>query len=200
MAQLYLTLGQNGGIWSGKPNAVTGTGTVYLETSGVTEPLYQAASNASTTTSTFKVVVVGQSGDILSSNRNGDLTSTWSTVHTASKPLQAVAYGNSMWVAGGDNNLVLHSTDGTTWTEAQGAVKTSTTWVWASYGNGKFVMVGTKTLQGKQVGAAQYSTDGINWTEASTGAQYPLQSVAYSPDLNVFVAVGNNGTIVSVNG
>lgn len=200
MAQLYLTIGQNGGIWSGKPNAVTGTGTIYLETSGVTEPLYQAASNASTTTSTFKVVVVGQSGDILSSNRNGDSTSTWTKVHTASKPLQAVAYGNGIWVAGGNGNLVLHSANGTTWTEAQGAVKTSTTWAWAAYGNGKFVMVGTKTLQGNQVGAAQYSTDGITWTEASTGAQHPLQSVAYSPDLNVFVAVGNNGTIVSVNG
>ena len=200
MAQLYLTLGQNGGIWSGKPNAVTGTGTIYLETSGVTEPLYQAASNASLTTSTFKVVVVGQSGDILLSNRTGDAPSTWSTVHTASKPLQAVAYGNGMWVAGGNNNLVLHSSNGTSWTEAQGAVKTSTTWAWAAHGNGKFVMVGTKTLQGKPVGAAQYSTDGINWTEATTGAQDPLQSIAYSPDLNVFVAVGDNGTIVSVDG
>jgi hypothetical protein len=199
MTTLYLTLGQSGGIYTGKPNSVTGSGTLHKESSGTSEALYQAASDASPTTSTYKVVVVGNAGSILLSNRNGLNTGTWTTVHTAPEALYGVAYGNGRWVAVGHNNRVVVSYDGTTWTESKGA-QPGAGWNWITFGNGKFVAVGGQVINGVDTGVAMYSSDGTTWTKAGTGAKYHLQSVAYSPELNVFVAVGTNGSLVSVNG
>jgi hypothetical protein len=298
---LYLTLGQNGGIWNGKPNTVTNTNDLVKESSGVSEALYEAASNApipttdvtftassysgsgttgvfryvteqvgggsetvvsgtnqvatlagvgwfitgtgvtngritsktstlvSTSTAgstvtrtyavtfvvsagsfsssasyqfvpTFKVVVVGTAGSILLSYRDGDATGTWTKVKQASSGLEGVAYGNGNWVAVGQNNLVLTSTDGNTWTESRGAFP-GAQWNWIAYGNGKFVAVGSGTVNGASVGAVMFSTNGgASWTRGNSGTTNHLQSVAYSPTLNVFVAVGNNGAIVTVNG
>jgi len=200
MTTLYLTLGASGGIWTGKPNAQTGTGVLHKETSGTSESLYQSAASNVTTTSTFKAVVVGYGGSILLSNRVGNNTGTWATVHSATQPLLAVAYGNGHWVAAGNNNLVLTSSNGSTWTEKAGAVK-GAQWTWAAYGNGTFVVVGGFINKGKDTGVVMFSTDnGATWTRGNAGGASHLQSVAYSPQLNVFVAVGTDGSLVSVNG
>lgn len=196
---LYITLGNNGGIWTGKPNAVTGTGVLHKEASGVTEPLYQAATDSDGTQSTFKVVVVGTGGSILLSNRTDDQSGTWAKVHTASRGLCGVAYGNGIWVAVGFGNTVLTSTNGSTWTARTGAMAASD-WLWIEYGNGQFVAVGGATVNGQAIGTIMYSTDGITWTKGNPGTSNTLQSVAYSPDLNIFVAVGNNGSIVTAKG
>jgi hypothetical protein len=200
MNGLYVTLGNDGGIYIGKPNKTSSTtSTVYKEASGVVEPLFQAASDANGTTSTFKLVVVGYNGSILLSNRTNDNPSTWSKVHQASQSLSGVAYGGGLWVAVGNRNLVVTSTNGTTWTERQGAFS-GADWTWIEYGNGQFVACGGATAAGRGVGTIMFSTNGINWTRGNSGTTNLLQSIAYSPTLNMFVAVGNNGTIVSVKG
>jgi len=299
---LYLTLGQNGGIWNGKPNTVTNTSALVKETSGVSEALYEAASNSpipttdvtftatsysgsgttgvfryvtqqvgggvevvtsgekkvanlaqlgwfvtgtgvtkgritsqstaivNTTTvgstvtrtyevtlvvtsgsfsssssyqfiPTFKVVVVGTAGSILLSYRDGDATSTWSKVHQATNGgLEGVAYGDGKWVAVGSNNKVLVSTNGSSWTQSTGSFP-GAQWNWITYGNGTFVAVGSATVNGQSLGAVMYSSDGgATWTKGNSGTKSHLQSVAYSPNLNKFVAVGNDGAIVTVNG
>lgn len=201
MNGLYVTLGNDGGIWIGKPNKTSSTtSTVYKEASGVVEPLFQAASNADGVSSTFKLVVVGYNGSILLSNRTNDEPGTWTKVKQASQSLSGVAYGGGKWVAVGNKNLVLTSNDGTTWTERQGAFP-GADWTWIEYGNGTFVACGGATVAGQGVGAIMFSTDGgLTWTKGNSGTKSLLQSIAYSPTLNMFVAVGNNGSIVSVKG
>lgn len=301
MPQLYLTLGQNGGIWINKPNAVTGTGVLVKEASGTTEALYSAASDSplpttavtftattvsasgttgvfryvtqqvgagsetvisgtnaiattaqkgwlvdgtgvssipvvsksnslvssvttgSTVTRTYdtsvviqsgtfsvsssytfipttKIVVVGTGGSILLSNRNGTNPGTWQTVHSAGTPLFGIAYGNGSWVAVGQGNKVLTSTDGYTWTTRVGAQKSSD-WQWITYGNGTFVAVGGAVVNGQEIGTVMFSTDGgVTWTRGNSGSKKSLSSIAYSPELNKFVAVGVGGAIVTVDG
>lgn len=196
----YITLGNDGGIWIGKPNTTTGSGVLRKEASGVVEVLYQAACDNEDTSGAFNVIVVGQSGSILRSQRNGDDPGTWTKVHQASYGLEGIAYGGGKWIAVGKNNLVVTSTNGTTWTESRGAYS-GAQWNWLAYGNSKFVAVGSATVGGQSVGAVMYSDDGgLKWIKGNAGTSSHLQSVAYSPTLNVFVAVGNNGAIVTVKG
>jgi len=197
---LYLTVGTGGGIWNGRPD---GSVTLYKENTFTGETLYQIASNHDGSSSTFTVVVVGEGGSIFNSARTGANHGTWNKVHsgTTSTALYSAAFGillNPIWVAGGANNTVLYSPNSTNWYSGNGAVK-GAQWTWAAFGNGQFIMVGNKTVNGQKQGAAQMSTNGVDWVEAAPGTKNILQSVAYSPDLNVFVAVGDNGAIVSVN-
>lgn len=50
------------------------------------------------------------------------------------------------------------------------------------------------------VNAIMTSPDGITWTTRSQSTATPLLSVTWSPDLTLFVAVGNNKIITSPNG
>jgi hypothetical protein len=193
--KLYLTAGSNGGIWIGKPNTETSSGVLTKEASGTTETLYQATSNASTAT-TYKIIIVGEAGGIFLSNRTGDTTSTWAKVHQDSNPLYACAYGNGVWIAAGDNNTILSSPDGTTWTARTSPIENAF-WRWAEFGAGKFIIVGGATSNTK--GYIISSTDGITWTRQDSGVNQTLQAVAYSPELNIFAVVGNNGTILTGN-
>jgi hypothetical protein len=63
------------------------------------------------------------------------------------------------------------------------------------------VAVGQVTVNGQSKAAMMYSEDqGVTWIKGNPGTTKPLQSIAYSPQLNKFVAVGDNGVIVTVNG
>jgi hypothetical protein len=307
IANLYITLGTNGGIWTGKPNTVTNTGTLYKEVSGTTEVLYSSTSNGpgnltrnsytatnslgtagsnifqhrykysitngvttviegeagiftsvakgwlvsgtgisggvsmapitnksvseSTSSSgattyftkdisltvsstyasfsalgeynfypNYQVVVAGAGGSILLSNRYGLNTGTWSTVYSAGTPLYGSAYGNGRWVVVGEGNKVVTSSDGYTWTARSGSQRAAN-WNWVAYGNGTFVAVGGAIINGQEIGTVMFSTDnGATWTTGNSGTKNTLSSVAYSPELNKFVAVGANGAIVTVNG
>lgn len=193
--KLYFTTGTNGGIWTGKPNKRTATGVLNREESGVTEALYGAAASDGDGTN-FQIVVVGIQGSILLSNRVGVSAGTWTKVHQAAGPLYAVAWGNDIWVAVGKDNLVYRSTDGSTWTQVKGAFP-GATWNWVAYGGGQFIAVGGAIVNGQSVGAMMSSTNGISWSRLNSGTTSTLQGVAYSPTLNKWVAVGDNGTIVS---
>jgi uncharacterized repeat protein (TIGR02543 family) len=77
---------------------------------------------------------------------------------------RTVAYGNGVFVAGGENNNIAWSDDGgKNWHEAPPPAISSPTpikWQSVAYGNGVFVAV---SLNGKAV----YSADGQNWTEST---------------------------------
>jgi hypothetical protein len=206
---LYLTTGYGGSIWNGRPNPADPPPQLYKEYSdpSSTEYLYQIAADNVVFNAEFTAIVVGDEGSIIGSNRNGAEIAQWDILHTASGPLYGIAYGNNTWIACGKNNLVVKNTGGTTWTEHQGAVP-GAKWQWMTFGAGRFVAVGGVTLpdpnnpgQDIKSGAIMYSDDdGATWIKGNSGTDKYLYSVTYSPELNIFVAVGEGGAIVSVNG
>jgi hypothetical protein len=190
-------------IYRGKPDGTTPL--VPEDTGGGYAITAIAANNNTISGGTFTAVAVTSGGHILKSTRNGDAAGTWTNVANLPAALEGVAYGNGHWVAVGQPNAVYTSTNATTWTKTKGAIS-GAVWSWVTYGNGKFVAVGgavhtqaNGNLESK--GVIQYSTDnGATWTLGNAGTKNVLTSIAYSPTLNKFVAVGYNGTIVSVNG
>ena len=106
--------------------------------------------------------------------------------------LRSITYSFSLgiFVAVGDDNVVLTSYDSVEWkfqTRPTTNVLNSVTY---SENLGLFVAVG-------QSGTIITSSDGINWTVQTSPTTYILSSVTYSEDLNLFVAVGLNGTILT---
>jgi hypothetical protein len=208
----YMYGGVAGQIWSGALVVSGSNGQIHLETTPNTGiQINQIAASATTTTNTFKAIApyfnfnnstqqLQPGGGILVSSRTGNSFSTWSSAYTDSTiNYFSSCYGNGKYIIGGNNNTILYSTDAVTWTKTKGAIP-GAVWWYAAYGNGKYVMVGYKTVNSQDIGVVQYSTDGINWTAGNAGTSKRLYSIAYSPDLNIFVAVGAGGSIVSVKG
>ena len=76
--------------------------------------------------------------------------------------LNAVAFGNGMWVAVGSNATIATSTDGANWTQQNPPAISNPNgtlgFTNVSYGDGMWVAVG------QLPGVAIYSTDGVNWS------------------------------------
>ena len=220
---LYLTFSggtdtKGGAIFNGKPDPSRPAPQLYREyrSTDVNEVFYQADSNSEPYYPDFQVGVVTSKttgGQILASTRYGDSFQTWSSVHTSSVGLQGLAWvpGTATWVAVGENNTVVRSTNGIAgpWSESKGAIA-GATWKWITYGKGRLVSCGHATMPDPvdpvhttlDQGAIMYSDDdGATWAKANAGTgKNQLHAIAYSPELNVFVAVGDGGSIVSVNG
>jgi len=137
-------------------------------------------------------------GKVAYSSDNG---ATWTPVTTAifdEKTIDAIAYGNNKFVAGGRYGFISYSSDGINWTDIKDPViyttnssgRTVTVGINAiAYGNGIFVIGGDS-------GAAAASTDGITWTSAGDGI-LGINSINYKAEINaiafgggVFVAGG----------
>ena len=202
---LFLVGDSNGRIWrstNGVPcdfydvdrSEGTANNPVLEEEINTTGEIMQIASNLEDHSWTnYRAVAITSNGRILYSNRNAATAGTWSTAASGLSGLYALVYGDGVGVAAGDNDSIWTSTNGTSWTQRTG-VWAGTNWNWAAYGNGKFVIVGTQ-------GHIVYSTDnGITWTRAKSGTVNELKSIAYSPTLNKFVAVGAHRTIITVKG
>jgi len=227
MINLYLTTGMNGSIWSGRPNIDDGAPQLYEEyraTNG--EIFYSIAHNADLNTGEtdpFNAIACGSKGSLMYSLRQGVFVGEWALSHTASGGLNSISYGADVYVAVGPNNLVIRSEDsGATWSESSGAIP-GATWWWITAAREpsgwRFVAVGNTSIidpadPGMQnrivTGAIMYSDDGgVTWIKGNVDANAPLNSITYSPELNVYVAVGNKHlsasgqptvTIVSVDG
>jgi hypothetical protein len=100
--------------------------------------------------------------------------------------LNSVAYGNGLFVAGGEYGAILTSTDGARWTPRTSLVTTKSL-TSVAQGNGTLVAVG-------DLGAIVTSTNGIQWRTATSGTVNRLNDVCYGD--GKFVAVGAYGTIV----
>jgi hypothetical protein len=193
---LYLTGSNNGAIFNGQPKP--GGFPLTRETTDTSQTIWQIAANNVPGSANFICIAVGDGGAVLKSTRVSDTTCNWSTVYNAGVPMYGMAYGNGIWVGVGDNNTVIRSTNnGTSWTKSKGTTP-SATWTWMTYGGGKFVAVGGARVGNDTKGAIMYSTDGITWTKGNAGTASLLHGVAYSPDLGIFVACGDNGALVSV--
>lgn len=107
-----------------------------------------------------------------------------------SKMWNSVAYGNGIFVVGGENGYVTTSTDeGTTWLAPKQLVTTGA-WGSAIYANGSFMMLNFHT------GKLATSTDGITWTIRDTYSLEYWRSLAYGN--GIYVAVGPSyGTIMT---
>lgn len=133
-------------------------------------------------------VVVGESGTILTSpdgfnwaERSSGATEWW---------FDAVAFGNSQYVAPGGNNgsgpiAIIASSNGSNWTRT--ALLTPGDFYSIGFGGGDFVAVGA---QGKIL----TSSDGVNWTARPPETQNSLRGVAF--DGTTFIVTGWDGTIL----
>jgi len=88
--------------------------------------------------------------------------------------VNAIAYGNGMFVAGGGRSKIAYSSDGITWkaatTSALGTIDINV----IAYGNGMFVAGGYN-------GKMAYSSDGVTWTAVadSTFGTSDIYAIAY---------------------
>jgi len=102
-----------------------------------------------------------------------------------------VTYGNSKFVASGDNGAIAHSSnDGENWTN--GESRTSTAYLYGiTFGNNRFLTVGAS-------GWLSYSSDnGSDFTALTIPLANTLFSTAYGN--NIFVSVGYYSVVVSDN-
>ena len=112
--------------------------------------------------------------------------SNW-TIRTGSRLyLRAVAYGDGLFVAVGDDRDVMTSPDGITWTTRTGVFSN---WGSIAYGNGVFVVAAGGPTPHSGI---MTSPDGITWTSRTAAAANDWFSVAYGNGL--FVAVSTSGT------
>ena len=112
----------------------------------------------------------------------------------ASPIVQALAYGNGVYVAAGTNTSLSSSSDGNTWTARTSTYSSGETFYGATYGNGLFVVVSNGVNQ------AITSPDGTNWTQRNIGfGAVFARGVIFAN--NLFVAVGDGGNLsTSSNG
>jgi len=116
-------------------------------------------------------------------------TSTAVTVTTPSS-IQAIAYGNGKFVAGGGGGKMATSTDGETWTAVADSTFGTNPIYAITYANGKFVAGGSN-------GKMATSSDGVTWTAVANstfGTNY-INAIAYGN--GNFVAVGYNGKMAT---
>jgi hypothetical protein len=128
----------------------------------------------------------------LLSSRNGitwtNLLGPTSSPISCPSPIRALAYGAGLFIAGGDDSILV-SSNGSTWsavvTGADLGLKS------IAYGNGMFVAVGTEQFSGQNL--ILFSFDGVAWNYGSydpsaDGFGLPFRKVAFGGGL--FVVTG----------
>jgi hypothetical protein len=132
----------------------------------------------------FSVCVVcaalGDQFDILSSRFSG-----------TSQSLHGVAFGNSAYVAVGDNGTILYSTDTITWIPQVSGTTNRLNSV--NYGTNGFVAVGDSAPG--VPGTILSSADGINWIQRTSPVTNRLSGISFG--FGRYVAVGSQGIILT---
>jgi hypothetical protein len=113
---------------------------------------------------------------------------SWQTAGYSSgeRSLNAVTYGNGMFVAVGNSGIIVTSPDGINWTQQANTSETSLLAV--AYGNGSYVAVGGASL-------ILTSSDAVTWEtqESSVFLGETLTGIAYGN--GTFVVVGDYSTL-----
>jgi hypothetical protein len=157
--------------------------------------LAKAASDIDPTNLTnYNICVAGLEGTkgyIYKSVRNANNLSTWTAVVSTSSRIRGIAYGNGIWMAVGDADNLYLSTDTINWQNKTTGWPGSN-WRDIEYGNGYFMAVG-------DFGYITYTDDyGRTWQRAQSGTTSTLRSVAFSPKLCSFAAVGDHRAITTL--
>lgn len=129
---------------------------------------------------------------------------TWTTQNSnfGTTSIRSIAYGNGLWIAGGDLGQIRTSTNAITWTTATsfgvppifvGSGQYADTVRSIDYGQGFFIAAGNS-------GNIFRSTDSISWTSVTTISGNPnINEIAYGNGL--WVGVGYGGLAIrSTNG
>lgn len=113
-------------------------------------------------------------------------------------PVNSIACGGDVFVAGGDRGLMMRSTDGAaTWsTVTLPGMDSNTRLTDIAYGNGLFVA--TAYQLPSLTPALFTSPDGLNWTQSATALPAAINLVRF--DQGVFYAGSSNGFLRSVDG
>jgi hypothetical protein len=131
-------------------------------------------------------------------------TFTWTAVTNntfGESPINAIAYGNGKFVAGGGNTKIAYSTDGKNWTPVlNNPFSSNNEDICAiAFGNGRFVAGGTGT--GNYGSTMAYSTDGVTWIipeekgpfANDNGIGYMISAIAHNG------LAGSNSKFIAVN-
>ena len=143
-------------------------------------------------------VAVGDNGSIYTSADNGD--SCTSRTSGTTVEFNELYYGNSTFVALGDNGTILSSTDGTTWTARTSG--TTDSLYSGTYGNSNFVAVGANGTLLTASDATSSSTWTSNYTytqdaTSTTSVNTHLYGIAYGN--SIWVMVGQSGNIYNTS-
>ncbi|MFZ2414236.1 MAG: stalk domain-containing protein [Candidatus Cryosericum sp.] len=156
------------------------------DTSSVWHLVSQKARNISYTeaaTDGKTVINVGTRGAVVLTS---DLVHWEPSEQFTSKDLYGICWGNSMYVAVGDEGTLFTSTDGRAWTGR--AVPGDPSLASIAFGNGSYVAVGVG-------GAIVRSSDGAEWETVAATVDKNLYDVTFGGGR--FVVVGQDGTIVT---
>lgn len=154
------------------------------KTSGVTEPIYDIAKGLG------KVLVVGGTGTILSSDDDGD---TWTAVTSGvTEDIYCIAYENSTFVCGLENGNVLTSSTGNsgTWTERTTGLSVAVLGV--AYGASIWV-IAAGTTGSSTDGKIYSSSDLATWTDRTPTTLNRRYSVVWTG--TYFVVTGSGVTV-----
>jgi hypothetical protein len=137
-------------------------------------------------------IAVGANGTVNNVFFSPDLATWTAATTTIAAPLNALASNGTTLVAVGDGGRVFYTTDAKTWTAATGipAGITSNLYGVAYSSTLGWVVVG-------QAGTLMTSPDLLTWTvQSSNAGGNDLNGVTVTSG-NMFVAVGNNGTVIT---
>jgi hypothetical protein len=154
---------------------------------GVVRQINGIASNGS------NIYVAVAEGGYLKSSTDSGVTWTERTANLGAVNINAVAFGNGIFVAVSNTNGITTSTDGITWTARTSNVSGNLYNV--RYLNGNFIAVGTGANAG--AGGITTSTDGITWTKRNTpgtGNSTDLRDVTYGNGYYVAVGMWNTAS------
>jgi hypothetical protein len=195
-ANVFVAVGGNDDVMS-SPDGITwttrtGTGQTSAWKGVAWSPilgLFAAVSN----TSSGNIVMTSPDG-ITWATRTSAANNGWQDVCWFADAGLFVAVGNT-----GTGNRVMTSPDGINWTTRTSAADVDWFGVTAAEELGLVVAVANSGAADTHI---MTSPDGINWTiRADDPEKAPYHSVAYAPELDLFLAVGdNNNTMTSEDG
>jgi Pectate lyase superfamily protein/Major tropism determinant N-terminal domain len=164
--------------------AVSNTGSIAYSSDGNVWHVVPSVSSYALLSIDFngsRLVAVGNNGTIVTSTN----ATTWTTeTSPTAYNLRTVRYNNDQWIAAGDNSIVIISLDGQAWTFGY-----TDTFRAAANDGTQWVFVGD--------GGTIFTTNNTTLQQQTSPTTNNLYDITYSSTLNLFVAVGANGTIIS---
>lgn len=124
---------------------------------------------------------------------------TWTklTTYVSNYYMYGVTSRNNLIVIVGENSSIYTSDDGATWTERNVNLASDAPVLFdIVYANNIFVAVG-EVNPVTQEGIILTSIDGVGWQERSSGVSNALYAVNYNSTEGVFIAAGDNNSIIT---